>query len=75
MRVEGTDLAAAEAAAAILVAGGIPEATTGFDEAAVGPFGAGYLWLSQPLQRLLLIPDNLAQQPSFDSVVDEFRCG
>ena len=42
-----TAIAAAEAAAAALAAGGIPEAAIGFEEAVVGPFGAGFAWSGQ----------------------------
>lgn len=42
---ESDKIGAIEAAAVALGAGGIPEAAVNFDEAVVGPFGAGFIWL------------------------------
>ena len=47
---DAAQVAAAEAAAVALAAGGIPEAALGFDEEVVGSFGAGYAWAEDDAQ-------------------------
>ena len=55
--VDGAAIAAVEAAAAALAAGGIPETAFGFDEEIVGPFGAGFAWRGAAAEQSVLVGD------------------
>ncbi|PSC74700.1 Translation initiation factor eIF-2B subunit epsilon [Micractinium conductrix] len=73
---DDAQLAAAEAAAAALAAGGIPEAALNFDEHAVGPFGAGYAWAAAGSDsvgaQLPLLAGNQSPGSECDSEAEEF---
>lgn len=72
---DGAQVAAAEAAAVALAAGGIPEAPLDFDQQVVGPFGAGFAWSDPAVAARDLLPIMFGSQtvPSdCDSEVEEF---